>query len=68
MENQLPGCGCHHLRGIHGGYIRLTKTPDGKLEWVIAGRVWEGARKWREQEGLDKEPDQEPDGDEDPEE
>src|SRR5512138_1739964 len=41
-ENQVALCACHHLRGIHGGYMRVTgRAPDG-LVWEVAGRVFTG--------------------------
>ena len=44
-SNLVALCTCHHLFGIHGGYIRVTGTaPDG-LEWTLGGRVWMGVRR-----------------------
>jgi len=41
-ENLVGMCACHHLRGIHLGYIRVTGfAPDG-LVWELGGRVWVG--------------------------
>jgi hypothetical protein len=34
-ENLLALCACHHLRGIHGGHLRVHgKAPDG-LRWEL---------------------------------
>ena len=42
-ENQVAVCGFHHLRCIHGGYLRVTgRAPDG-LTWWLAGKPWTGA-------------------------
>jgi hypothetical protein len=36
--NRTGVCPCHHLRGIHGGYIRVTgRAPDG-LVWEVGPR------------------------------
>jgi HNH endonuclease len=36
--NLVALCGCHHLRGIHGGWMRVRgRAPDG-LEWKVRGR------------------------------
>jgi hypothetical protein len=41
-ENQVAVCGFHHLRCIHGGYLRVTgRAPDG-LTWWLAGKPWTG--------------------------
>jgi hypothetical protein len=43
-DNLVALCACHHLRGIHGGYIRVRgRAPDG-LVWEVGGRVWTGGR------------------------
>jgi hypothetical protein len=43
-DNLVALCACHHLRGIHGGYIRVRgRAPDG-LVWEVCGRVWTGGR------------------------
>jgi hypothetical protein len=42
-ENLVALCACHHLRGIHGGYMRVHgQAPDG-LVWEVGGRVWREA-------------------------
>jgi hypothetical protein len=34
-ENLVALCACHHLRGVHGGYIRVRgRAPDG-LVWEV---------------------------------
>jgi hypothetical protein len=36
--NLVGLCAVHHLRAIHGGYMRVTgRAPDG-LRWEVAGR------------------------------
>ena len=43
-ENQLGLCGFHHLRCIHGGWLRVHgRAPDG-LRWFLGGEPWEGPR------------------------
>ncbi len=39
-ENQVGVCACHHLRGIHGGYIRVRGRAPDQLVWELGGRVW----------------------------
>ena len=43
-ETNLVGlCGCHHLRGIHGGHVRVFGlAPDG-LVWRLGGELWTGS-------------------------
>ena len=36
--NQVALCPCHHLRGIHGGYLRVRGHAPGGLVWEVAGR------------------------------
>jgi hypothetical protein len=43
-ENLVALCGCHHHRGIHGGYIRVRGRAPDRLIWEIGGRVWVGGR------------------------
>jgi hypothetical protein len=41
--NLVALCSCHHLRGIHGGYIRVWGlAPDG-LVWKLGGELWTGS-------------------------
>jgi len=47
-ENLVGICGCHHLRGIHGGYIRVSGTAPGGLVWELGGKVWMGPARWVE--------------------
>ncbi len=42
-ENQVALCACHHLRGIHGGYIRVWGRAPGELVWEVGGSIWRGA-------------------------
>jgi hypothetical protein len=34
-ENLVALCACHHLRGIHGGYIRVRGRAPGGLTWEV---------------------------------
>ncbi len=39
-ENLVALCACHHLRGIHGGYIRVWGRAPDQLVWEVGGRIW----------------------------
>jgi hypothetical protein len=39
-ENLVALCACHHLRGIHGGYIRVWGRAPDQLVWEVRGSVW----------------------------
>ena len=39
-ENLVALCARHHLRGIHGGYIRVWGRAPDDLVWVVGGKVW----------------------------
>jgi hypothetical protein len=41
-ENRVALCACHHLRGIHGGYIRVSGIAPDRLVWEVGGRTWNG--------------------------
>jgi hypothetical protein len=41
-ENLVALCACHHLRGIHGGYIRVWGRAPDQLVWEVGGRPWRG--------------------------
>jgi hypothetical protein len=42
LENQIGACAFHHLRCIHGGYLRVTgRAPEG-LSWYLNGEPWMG--------------------------
>jgi hypothetical protein len=43
-DNLVALCACHHLRGIHGGYIRVRGRAPDRLVWEVGGRVWTGGR------------------------
>jgi hypothetical protein len=43
-ENLVALCGCHHLRGIHGGYIRVLGRAPDQLVWDVGGKVWTAGR------------------------
>ena len=38
-ENLVALCACHHLRGIHGGYIRVRGRAPDALVWEVGGAV-----------------------------
>jgi hypothetical protein len=40
--NLVALCACHHLRGIHGGYIRVRGRAPDELVWEVGGRIWVG--------------------------
>ena len=40
--NLVGLCTCHHLYGIHGGFIRVSGTAPARLKWELGGRVWSG--------------------------
>ncbi len=42
-ENLAAVCACHHLRGIHGGYVRVRGRAPHRLVWELGGRVWTGS-------------------------
>jgi hypothetical protein len=43
-ENLVALCACHHLRGIHAGYIRVRGRAPDQLVWEVGGTVWSGGR------------------------
>ncbi|HSN89623.1 MAG TPA: hypothetical protein VLS93_00205 [Anaeromyxobacteraceae bacterium] len=43
-ENQAGACGFHHLRCIHGGWLRVVGRAPDALTWILRGRVWTGPR------------------------
>jgi hypothetical protein len=43
-ENLVALCSGHHLRGIHGGYIRVRGRAPDQLVWEVGGRIWTGGR------------------------
>ena len=36
--NLVSLCACHHLRAIHGGYMRVRGTAPDRLVWEVGGR------------------------------
>ena len=49
IDPNLVGiCSCHHLRGVHGGYIRVSGTAPNGLVWELGGKVWMGPERWDE--------------------
>jgi hypothetical protein len=46
MWNLTSVCVAHHLRGIHGGKLRVTgKAPD-QLCWTLSGALPEVEGRW----------------------
>ncbi|WP_041454070.1 HNH endonuclease signature motif containing protein [Anaeromyxobacter sp. K] len=41
-ENLVGLCAFHHLRCIHGGYLRVLGRAPGELVWLLGGRIWAG--------------------------
>jgi hypothetical protein len=39
-ENLVALCACHHLRGVHGGYLRVWGRAPDQLVWEVGGKVW----------------------------
>ena len=46
--NLVGTCPCHHLRGLHQGYVRVSGTAPNGLVWELGGKVWMGPERWRE--------------------
>jgi hypothetical protein len=40
--NQVTLCPCHHLRGVHGGWLRVRGTAPDRLVWEVGGKVFTG--------------------------
>ncbi len=36
LENQTALCAPHHLRGVHGGRLRVSGTAPDHLAWALA--------------------------------
>ena len=43
-ENRTALCACHHLRGIHGGYIRVWGVAPDHLTWELGGVIAKDGR------------------------
>jgi hypothetical protein len=39
-DNLVALCACHHLRGIHGGYLRVWGRAPDHLVWEVGGTIW----------------------------
>jgi hypothetical protein len=35
-------CGFHHLRCVHGGFLRVFGRAPDDLTWLLNGEVWTG--------------------------
>jgi hypothetical protein len=42
LENQIALCAFHHLRCVHGGWLRVFGRAPDALTWVLAGKPWQG--------------------------
>ncbi len=42
-ENQTGICSPHHLRGVHGGYLRVWGRAPDALTWEFGGKIWTGS-------------------------
>jgi len=58
LENQVGLCAFHHLRCIHGGYLRVVGRAPAGLSWYLNGAPWTGPQgTWRRShEGQADEP------------
>jgi hypothetical protein len=43
-ENQIAICAFHHLRCIHGGFLRVVGRAPAALRWFLNGAPWTGPR------------------------
>jgi hypothetical protein len=43
--NQVALCAFHHLRCIHGGYLRVVGTAPDRLRWFLNGKEWTGVER-----------------------
>jgi 5-methylcytosine-specific restriction endonuclease McrA len=42
LENQVALCPFHHLRCVHGGYLRVVGRAPDELSWFLLGSPWRG--------------------------
>jgi hypothetical protein len=40
LENLVAMCSFHHLRGVHGGYLRVVGQAPDALTWFLKGEAW----------------------------
>jgi hypothetical protein len=40
FDNLVAMCGFHHLRCVHGGYLRVVGRAPDALTWFLNGEVW----------------------------
>jgi hypothetical protein len=40
LDNLVAMCGFHHLRGVHGGYLRVVGRAPDALTWFLNGDEW----------------------------
>jgi hypothetical protein len=43
-ENLVGLCAFHHLRCVHGGWLRVVGRAPDALTWILRGKVWTGPR------------------------
>jgi hypothetical protein len=41
-EDEIATCAFHHLRCIHGGFLRVFGRAPDDLTWMLDGHVWLG--------------------------
>ena len=44
LANQVGLCAFHHLRCVHGGWLRVTGRAPDALTWILRGQIWAGPR------------------------
>ena len=44
LDNQIGLCAFHHLRCVHGGWLRVVGRAPDELRWFLCGEPWEGPR------------------------
>jgi hypothetical protein len=44
-SNLVALCAFHHLRCIHGGYLRVVGTAPDRLRWFLNGKEWTGVER-----------------------
>jgi hypothetical protein len=42
LDNQVALCAFHHLRCVHGGYLRVVGRAPDELRWFLNGVPWAG--------------------------
>jgi hypothetical protein len=42
LDNQIGLCAFHHLRCVHGGWLRVVGRAPDELRWYLRGQPWKG--------------------------